>query len=140
MKTQLEYLKTQWVEVNFDKTATSFVDIVHFVRESTKVQIALRHWENNANYVLTLFRLILVAADTSAFAERTFSLSRRIKTWLRAGMDDTIFDKLGLLAWYKDDIDGIIDGVKIGNAFIAEKDTRKDTYGAKFIGDDSINR
>ena len=80
MKTQLEYLKTQWVEVNFDKTATSFVDIVHFVRESTKVQIALRHWENNANYVLTLLRLILVAAGTSAFAERTFSLSCRIKT------------------------------------------------------------
>ena len=25
-------------------------------------------------------------------------------------------------------------------SFIAEKDTRKDTYGAKFIGDDFINR
>ena len=42
-------------------------------------------------------------------------------------MDDTTFDKLGLLSWYKDDIDSIIDGVKIGNAFIAEKDKRKET-------------
>ena len=140
LKTQLEYLKTQWVKVNGDKEASSFVEIVHFVRDSIRDQIALRHWETSARYVLTLLRLILVAAGTSAFAERTFSLSRHIKTWLRADMDDTTFDNLGLLAWYKDDIDTIIDGVKVGNAFIAEKAAqRKKFYGAQFKEEDFIN-
>ncbi len=128
LKTKLQQLKLQWDRVNGEKTASSFVDIVHFVRNSICNQIELRYWEINAKYVLILLRLILVAAGTSAFAERTFSLSRRIKTWLRAGMDDTTFDDLGLLAWYKDDIDTIIDGVKIGNAFIAEKAQRKNIY------------
>ena len=54
-------------------------------------------------------------------------------------MDDTIFDDLGLLAWYKDDIDSVIDGVKIGNKFIVEKANRKDIYGAQFKGEDFIN-
>ncbi len=40
---------------------------------------------------------------------------------------------------YKDDIDTIIDGVKIGNAFIAEKAHRKSIYGAQFKREDFIN-
>ena len=72
LKRQLKYLKLQWVEVNGDKTATSFVDIVHFVRESTHDQITLRNWEINAKYILILLRLILVAAGTSAFANIIF--------------------------------------------------------------------
>ena len=40
---------------------------------------------------------------------------------------------------YKDDIDTIIDGVKIGNAFIAEKAQRKSIYGAQFKREDFIN-
>ena len=93
----------------------------------------------NARYVLTLVRLILVAAGTSAYAERTFSLSCRIKTWLRAGMDDKTFENLGLLAWYSDDIDNIVDSVKIANKFIDMKEGRKMIYGAQFTEDDLIN-
>ena len=33
-------------------------------------------------------------------------------------MDDEIFDELGLLAWYSNTIDDIIDTVKISNEFI----------------------
>ena len=40
-------------------------------------------------------------------------------------MDNTIFDNIGLLAWYKDDIDTIIDCDKIGNEFIARKHREK---------------
>ena len=55
------------------------------------------------------------------------------------GMDDAKFDNLALLAWYKDDIDSIIDCVEIGNAFIAEKEQRKRIYGAQFKKEDFIN-
>ena len=68
--------------------------------------------------MLTLLRLIIVAGGTPAFAERAFSLSRCIKTWLRAGMNNSTFDDLGLPAWHSDEIDDIIDSVEIVNDFI----------------------
>ena len=106
------------------------------VRESFDKTTPLRNWEVHAKYVLKLLRLIIVAAGTSAFAERTFSLARHVKTWLRAGMDDSTFDNLGILAWYSDEVDSIIDTIKIGNAYIANKPGRKNHYGAKFTKDD----
>ena len=139
LKRQLHYLKTQCTLIKGNKEASSFIDIVHLVRESIKKETPLRHWEVNAKYVLALVRLILVAAGTSAYAERTFSLSRRIKTWLRAGMDDKTFDNLGLLAWYSDDIDNIVDTLKLANNFIEMKEGRKRIYGAQFTENDLIN-
>ena len=106
------------------------------VRASFEETTPLRNWEVCAKYVLKLLRLIIVAAGTSAFAERTFSLVCHIKTWLRAGMDDATFDNLGILAWYSDEVDTIIDTIKIGNAHIANKPGRKNHYGAKFTEDD----
>ena len=89
LRIQLAYVRNLWLEINGDKRADSFHDIVSLVKESVKEHIPLRSWVINAKYVLIMLRLVLVAAGTSSFAERTFSLSRRIKTWLRAGMDDT---------------------------------------------------
>ena len=86
-----------------------------------------------------MLRLIIVAAGTSAYAERTCSLSRRIKTWLRAGMYDKTFDDLGLIAWHSNEIDSIVDCVKIGNKFIEMKIGKKILYGAKFTEDYFIN-
>ena len=62
LKRQLQYLRTQWTLINGDKEASSFVDIVQMVRASIKGNTPFRHWEVNAKYVLTLMRLILVAA------------------------------------------------------------------------------
>ena len=69
------------------------------VNASVKTTTPLNHWKIHAKYVLTLLRLILVAAGTLVFAERSFSLARIIKTWLRSHMDDSTFAHLGLLAW-----------------------------------------
>jgi len=82
LKRQLQYLKTQWTSIKGNEEASSFIDIVHLVRESIKKETPLRHWEVNAKYVLTLLRLILVAAGTSTYAERAFSLSCRMITLL----------------------------------------------------------
>ena len=140
LKVELDFVKRQWTSINGNKVASSFNDVVHMVRKSIKENTPLRIWEMNAKYVLTLLRLILVAAGTSAYAERTFSLSRHIKTWLRSGMDDKTFDDLGLLAWYSDTIDDIINPVKIGNEFIEERKGRKQIYGAQFTeADFNIN-
>ena len=139
LRIQLAYVRNLWLEINGDKRADSFHDIVSLVKESVKEHIPLRSWVINAKYVLIMLRLVLVATGTSSFAERTFSLSRRLKTWLRAGMDDTTFDNLGLLAWYSDNIDSIVDSVKIGNKYIEMREGRKMIYGAEFTADDFIN-
>ena len=49
------------------------------------------------------------------------------------------FDNLGLLAWHSDDIDSIVDSVKIGNKYIEMREGRKMIYGAEFTADDFIN-
>ena len=80
---------------------------------------------------MILLRLIIVATSTSVYSERTFSLSRHIKTWLRSSIDET-FDDLELLDWYSNLIDDIIDTVKIGNEFIEMREGSKVIYGARF--------
>ena len=122
---ELIYLRRQWKNAKGDEDPTSFQDIVHMVQDSFEETTPLRHWEAHAKNVLKLLRLIIVAAGTSAFAERTFSLARHVKTWLRAGMDDETFDNLGVLAWYSEEVDAIIDTIKIGNAYIGNKPGRK---------------
>ena len=50
------------------------------VNASFRTITPLNHLEINDKYVLILLRLIVVAAGTSAFAERKFPLGRVIKT------------------------------------------------------------
>ena len=53
-------------------------------------------------------------------------------------MDDETFDDLGLLDWYSNTIDDIIDAVNIGNGFIEMREGRKMIYGARFTEADFI--
>ena len=134
LKIQLSYLRTQWNNTKKNKMPQNFQDVLHMVTTSFKNHIPLDHWKVNAPFVLILLRLIIVAAGTSAFAERTFSLSRRIKTWLGAHMDDSTFANLGLLVWNKDEVDEFIDPTKIGNEYISVKPGRKITFGTSSDG------
>ena len=68
---------------------------------------------------MKLTKIILATAGISEFAERTFSLSRQLKTWLKLGMNDDMFDALGLIAWCNDDVDTMQDLVKVGNEYIS---------------------
>ena len=78
---------------------------------------------------MKLLCLISVAAGTSSFAERTFSLARRLMTWTRAHMDEDKFDNIGILGWYKDDLNDILDLVKVANEWVDEKQTRFSKFG-----------
>ena len=136
LKEQLSYLRTQWNHKKKNEMPQNFQDVLHMVTTSFKNHTPLDHWKVNAPFVLIVVRLIIVAAGTSAFAERTLSLSCRIKTWLRAHMDDSTFANLGLLAWYKDEVDEFIDPTKIGNEYISVKPGRKITFGTSFSDSD----
>ena len=51
-------------------------------------------------------------------------------------MDDRIFADLGLLAWYKDDLDEFIDNVILENKYINSKPGHKMTFGTCFTEED----
>ena len=53
-------------------------------------------------------------------------------------MDDKLFNSLGLIAWYKDDLETILDLIKVGNEFIDDcKNERRATiFGEKFTMED----
>ena len=115
---ELTFLKNQWRTLKKNEDPNTFKDIADMVEECFLGDMPLRYWKLEAPTVLKLIQIILATAGTSAYAERTFSLARRLKTWLRLGMADTMFDALGLMAWYKDDVDAMLDLIKVGNEYI----------------------
>ena len=73
---------------------------------------------------------------TSATAERSFSTTRRMKTWLRLSMERKRFNLLAKLNFHKDMTDEI-NFVEIGNAFISSHENRLNQFG-KFISSDKL--
>jgi len=54
-------------------------------------------------------------------------------------MNDDKFGAVGILAWYKKDLDNIIDLVAVGNASLEESGIgKKQLYGNKFTDDDLL--
>ena len=84
--------------------------------------------------VIKLMKLVLVGAATSATPERSFSLARRLKTWLRATMTQKRFNSLAVLSFHKDLTDKI-SLVNVANEFVATKPSRKNIFG-KFVESD----
>ena len=108
------------------------------IKISLKKSTQLQLWEFKAPSVLALVQIIIATAGTSAYAKRTFSLARRLKSHLRSNMGDDMFDALGLMGWYKEDIDKMLDLVHIGNEYIEDckDDSRSKHYGKKFTKED----
>ena len=84
--------------------------------------------------IIKLMKLALVAGATSATPERTFSLARRLKTWLRSTMTQKRFNSLSILSFHKDLTDKL-SLVDVANEFVESKPARKNIFG-KFVKDD----
>ena len=79
-------------------------------------------------------KLVLVGAATSATPKRSFSLARRLKTWLSSTMSQKRFNALATLSFYKELVDKI-SLVDVANDFVDSKPMRKGIFG-KFVKDD----
>lgn len=112
-----------------NKNVSYFEEIkVKLMNESTKVE---RSFIKN---VIKMMKLVFVGAATSATPERSFSLARRLKTWLRSTMLQKRFNSLAILSFHKEITDKI-SLVDVANEFVATRPTRKDTFG-KFSNND----
>ena len=74
--------------------------------------------------LLTIVHLILINPATSCTPERSFSVARRIKTWLRSTMTTKRFNNLSILSIHKE-LTETINLVDIGNEFASKYDERR---------------
>ena len=87
------------------------------------------------NLLITV-HLILINPATSCTPERSFSVARRIKTWLRSTMTTKRFNNLSILSIHKELTDSI-NLVDIGNEFASKYDGRRMNLG-KFVPSDLL--
>ena len=78
--------------------------------------------------VVRVLMLLLINPVTSASAERSFPMARRLKTWQRSTMKQVRFDTLAILNFHNDVTDKI-DLNAVGNELIAMSDQRKTFFG-----------
>ena len=86
--------------------------------------------------VSKLVRLLLVMPATSAENERSFSVVRRIKTYLRSTMAQQRLNHLMLLYVHKKYADEI-SLIHIANDFITDNEHRKHFFGPEFKQSDA---
>ena len=84
--------------------------------------------------VCKICRILAVNPTSGATAERTFSLVRRVKTWMRSTMLPTRFNSVSILNFHKDRTDKL-DLIKIANAFVQSDDNRMRIFGKFTKGD-----
>ena len=78
--------------------------------------------------LLTIVHLTLINPPTSCTPERSFSVARRIKTWLRSTMTTKRFNNLSILSIHKELTDSI-NLVDIGKEFASKYDRHRMNLG-----------
>ena len=80
------------------------------------------------NIVITNVNMVLTTVATNATPERSFSLARRVKTWLRSSMTKKRINALTILHSNKDIVDKL-SLVAIGNDFVDNLLNRRNNLG-----------
>ena len=80
------------------------------------------------NNVCKICKILAVNPASSSTAERTFSLARRVKTWMRSTMLPSRFNSVSILHFHKDRTDKL-DIIKIANSFIQTNENRSRVFG-----------
>ena len=118
-----QQLKPTYVESIFRESKPDcFWDILDKVESLPKGQLCLLP---NAVKIL---ELLLVNPATTVTPERSFSLARRIKTWLRSTSTAARFNSLSILHAHKSVTDSI-DLVEVANEFTSKCDSTKRIFG-----------
>lgn len=78
--------------------------------------------------VVTIIRLVLTNGATSATPERSFSMMRRIKTWLRSTMSQKRLNSLSILQSNRLTVDKL-SLIDVANEFVNNQPTRQQVFG-----------
>lgn len=78
--------------------------------------------------VMKLWKIILTMPATNAISERSFSVPRRMKTWLRSTMSQTRMNWCMVLHIHNDHTDKL-NIVDVANEFVSRNSTRSHIFG-----------
>ena len=78
--------------------------------------------------ISTIIRVVLASGATSATPKRSFSMQRRIKTWLRSTMGQKRFNSLLVLNAHTDIVDNL-SLIEIAERFANAKERRRNEFG-----------
>ena len=101
---------------------------VHFGNIAEKLKTISPQERVINNNVINIIRIVLTTGVTSATPERSFSLARRVKTWLRSSMAQKRFNALAILHSHKHIVDKL-SLVAIGNDFVDNLPNRQNNLG-----------
>ena len=88
-----------------------------------------------SNNIIAVIKIVLTTGATSATPKRSFSLARRVKSWLRSNKTQKRLNALAILHSHKDLVDKL-SLVAIGNDFIDNLPNRQNNLGS-FSGSDT---
>ena len=101
-----------------------FKDVYTLLKEVGYSQLSL------ISNTITICKLLLVNPASTATAERSFSVARRIKTWMRSNMLALRLNSVSILHTHTHKfIQDKLDLKAIANEFISNNDRRKSTFG-----------
>lgn len=143
IKTEMQFVHNEWIKLRGNNNKPRHLDdVISMTQQSFEHSTPLNAWEYQAGNFLKILYISAAIAATSALAERSFSLARRLKSYLRSHMKDDKFFNLGILAFHdRKELEKIIDLVDIGNKYIQAKPGSRNTYfGTKFTSEDFIPR
>ena len=121
---QLEILKV----LIKDAQINCFADVLKAVKSLTD------HGRQMIIEIIVICKLLLVNPATSATGQRSFSMARKVKTWLRAKMKQQRFNNVALLHTHKARTDKIR-LVDVANEFVQRNENRFRNFG-KFSDSD----
>ena len=77
--------------------------------------------------IVSIVKVVLVSGATTATPDRSLSMARRIKTWLRSTMKQRRFNSLSILTSRKPLIDKL-PLVKVTNEFVEKRPNRRNEF------------
>ena len=104
------------------KKIDCFADILDAVKSLASNE------KNMISEIIIICKLLQVNPATSATGERSFSMARRVKTWLRAKMSQQRFNHVAILNTHKARTDKVR-LVDIANEFVSRNENRKCNFG-----------
>lgn len=122
LKIQLEIFSVNFTTDCESSLPVTLADIVTYAKSLTPSQKEL------LSEVCTLLKLILVMPATNAVSERTFSALRRVKSYLRATMNQSRLNHLILLNVHKRLTDKLV-LIDVANSFVTGSEHRLSLFG-----------
>ena len=124
------------VELQTIKVILKDKDIICYDDLIEQMQSLSREEKTLIRNVCVICKLLAVNPATSATAERTFSMARRVKTWMRSTMLPSRFNSVAILNFHKANTDSL-DLIKVANLFSDSNENRKRIFG-KFSDKDFL--